>query len=233
VETTGPDGLPILNAFPPTVPPQERRPFARVPEMIAFFAERFGPYPFASFGGTVVDGPFPAALETQTMAIYGRSALSEPTVAHELAHQWFGNNVALARWQDIWLNEGFATYAEYLWLEHDEGRAALDAEMRRLHANMNRLAGTPGWDFRISDPGPNRLFASPVYQRGALTLHALRLGIGDDAFFDLLRAWTDRYGGASATTDDFIALAETIAGRDLTAFFDGWLFETDVPALPR
>ena len=229
---TAPDGLPIINAFPPNISPTQRAAFADVPEMIAFFETIFGPYPFASFGNTVVDADFPAALETQTMVVYGRPAVSETTVAHELAHQWFGNNVSLARWQDIWLNEGFATYAQSLWDEHERGAAVLRPRDRQVCVFLEAAEdGGRSTLLQIGDPGPDELLDGAVYGRGALTLHALRLQIGDEAFFDILREWNERYFHGHATTDDFIALAEEISGDELEQFFDVWLFNASSEGL--
>jgi aminopeptidase N len=222
---TGPDGLPILNAYPPNVTQLERSAFANVPEMIAFFETLFGPYPFQSFGNTVVDADFPAALETQTMVVYGRPSVSGSTVAHELAHQWFGNNVSLEQWQDIWLNEGFATYAQALWDEHNRGSAVLRPVDRQVCSLLESAAsGGPETRLQIGDPGPTRLLDGAVYGRGALTLHALRLQIGNEAFFETLREWNARHWHGNATTDEFIALAEELSGAELDQFFDVWLF---------
>lgn len=230
-ETVGPGGLPILHAFPPAVGAAERAPFARAPAMIAAYEARFGPYPFRSFGGTVVDAPFPSALETQTMVIYGRPAVTEATIAHELAHQWFGNSVRLDRWQDIWLNEGFATYAEYLWLEETDGPAVMEQAMRRLYAGQEAFSRPGRPPLLIGDPGPDLLFANPVYARGALTLHALRRAVGDETFFAILRTWAERYAGETATTADFETLAEELSGDELGDFFDAWLFQTELPPM--
>jgi aminopeptidase N len=229
---TGPDGLPIVNAYPPDVSRSERAAFANVPEMIAYFETIFGPYPFESFGNTIADADFPAALETQTMVIYGRPAVSETTVAHELAHQWFGNNVSLERWQDIWLNEGFASYAQALWAEHTRGEAVLDAIDRQV-CDVLELAETNGLENRVQvgDPGPDRLLDGAVYGRGGLTLHALRLQIGDDAFFETLREWNARHHHEHATTADFIALVEQISGQELSQFFEVWLFNASAEGL--
>ncbi|MDQ3695111.1 MAG: M1 family metallopeptidase [Chloroflexota bacterium] len=229
---TGPDDLPIINAYPPNVTPEEREQFARVPEMIEHFETLFGPFPFASFGNTVVDEDFPAALETQTMVIYGRPAVSETVVAHELAHQWFGNSVSLERWQDIWLNEGFATYAQTLWDEYLDGPEVLDLVDQQVCAALDAAeAGGARGQLQIGDPGPDRLLDFAVYGRGALTLHALRLQLGDETFFDILREWNERYFHGHATTGEFIALSEELSGAELDQFFDVWLVNAPSPGL--
>jgi aminopeptidase N len=205
--------------------------FNRVPEMVAFFTELFGPYPFASIGNTVLeDTDFNAALETQGMIGYDASAVSERTVAHEVAHHWFGNSVSPARWQDIWLNEGFARYAETLWFEAAHGPDAAEASLRRQMASLATVTRSPmGNGVLIGDPGPDRLFSEVVYAGGALLLHELRQQMGDEAFFALLREWATRYEHGNATTEEFIALAEEIAGEDLGTFFDDWLFTPWTP----
>ena len=289
----GPRGLPIRSYFARAIPAAARAPFDRLPEMIAHFESVFGPYPFEAYGATVVDEAFGAALETQTLATHSRDAVAEPVVAHELAHQWFGDSVGLKRWRDIWLNEGFATYGEWLWAEHAQGAAARDAQVRGAYAmlaardplydpaalaGMNArelvdlvLAAFPGLISQqealaalgaisaaelervpatealpqlrlparalrpvgIGDPGPDDLFRGAVYLRGGLALHALRLRLGDERFFATLRAYTDRYRHGTATTEDFVAVAEEVGGQDLDSFFAAWLGPTRLPPIPE
>ncbi len=205
----------------------------RQPEIIAFLSGIFGDYPFSAAGGIVDDFPdLGFALETQTRPVYALDFFTEfgfpsdSVVVHELAHQWVGDYVALAAWQHIWLNEGFASYAEWLWSE-DQGRAT-------AQQFFDFYASTPAslsfWDVVIGDPGPDLLFDIAVYDRGAMTLHALRLTIGDAAFFRLLREWIAEQAGGNATIPEFIALAEEISGRQLDAFFQEWLFTPAKPA---
>ena len=228
---TGPSGITIIEAFPPTLSPNEARLFDRVPDMIAVFEGLFGPYPFPTIGSTVFeDTSFNAALETQGMIGYDASAVNERTIAHEVAHHWYGNSVSPARWQDIWLNEGFARYAETLWFEAAHGPEAAEASLRRQMASLATVTRTPMGDGVLTgDPGPDRLFSEVVYAGGALLLHELRQLVGDDAFFRLLKEWAARYQHGNATTDDFIALAEEISAQDLDAFFDDWLYTPWTP----
>jgi aminopeptidase N len=163
------------------------------------------------------------------MSIFGANHLDgrrthERLVVHELAHQWFGNSLTIADWRHIWLNEGFATYAEWLWSEASGGRAA-SAHAREWHAHV---AAKPA-DLVLADPGVARMFDERVYKRGALVLHALRARIGDERFFTLLRDWTARYRHATVSTAQFVELAAQHAGTDLSEFFAAWLHR---PALP-
>ena len=209
-------------------------PFARLkvkvkPEIISFLSDTFGAYPFDVSGAIVTNEPLFFALETQSRPIYPAGAVdgSTSTLVHELAHQWFGDSLTVQAWRHIWLNEGFATYAEWLWLEDQGGVLTQDIFDGSLEAYP---ADDPFWASTIGDPGPDAMFSSGVYDRGALTLHALRMTVGDDTFFQILQTWTCEYAGETVTTDDFIAVAEAVSGRDLRAFFDAWLF---TPARPQ
>lgn len=200
--------------------------------MIDAYEALFGAYPFDNYGAIVVDEDLGFALETQTLSVFGGdlvdgSARFEDIVAHELAHQWFGNHVSLSQWQDIWLNEGFATYAEYLWFDAIDPNYDLDAALRADYDRFGGLLNTPP-----GRPSPNDLFHPTVYLRGGFTLHALRVEVGDDAFFATLRGWVDRFGGGNATTSDFIDLSEEISGQDLGDLFDEWLFAEQIPDFP-
>jgi len=227
----GPDGITLIEAFPPALPEQERRLFARVPEMIEVFTKLFGPYPFPSLGSTVfADTSFNAAMETQGMIGYDESAVSERTIAHELAHQWFGDSVSPARWQDMWLNEGFARYSEILWTEAAHGTDAAEAALQRQIAGFATVSRTEdGAGVLIGDPGKDQIFTEVPYAGGAVVLHELRQRLGDEAFFQLLQQWAARYRYSNATTDDFIDLAEEVSGEELDAFFSDWLYTPWTP----
>ena len=229
------DGVPIYGAIPEDEDAATgyARSFERQRAMLDYFSEAFGPYPFSRYTAVVTDDDLEIPLESQSLSTFGRNFLTGAwsevrLVAHELAHQWFGNAVTLREWKDIWLHEGFACYAEWLWSEAG-GYDACDAHARRHHA---RLADLPQ-DLLLVDPGPELMFDDRVYKRGALTLHALRGEIGDEAFFDLLRTWVARHDGGTVTTADFEALAAELTGRDLTPLFDAWLRELPLPALPQ
>ena len=219
-----PDGLPLIDAIDRDLAPSASEGLAQTAEMIEFFAGEFGPYPFSSYGAIVDDDSVGYALETQTRPIYSRRA-SEGTVAHELAHQWMGNSVSPQRWQHIWLNEGWATYASWLWAEHDGGPTAQE----QFDEVMAIPADDEFWQLVVADPGPFGLFHGAVYDRGAAALFALHTQIGDDAFATLAHAWTQRYADSDATTDDFQAVAEEAAGVDLDEFFDTWVWTAGKP----
>ncbi|MHA7649981.1 M1 family metallopeptidase [Mycobacterium sp. ML4] len=204
--------------------------FARQPDMMDLFVELFGAYPLAD-GYTVVvtDDALEIPLEAQGISIFGANdcngtRASERLIAHELAHQWFGNSVTARRWRDIWLHEGFASYAEWLWSERSGGPSA-EEWARRYHAELRHKAQ----DLLLTDPGPRLMFDDRVYKRGALTLHALRGHLGDEKFFTLLREWTTRYRHGTVATDDFTSLAANYTGESLRPMWEAWLYSTEVP----
>ncbi|HEU5225412.1 MAG TPA: M1 family metallopeptidase, partial [Actinomycetota bacterium] len=222
-------GLPVIDAIDPDVLPRVRASVRREPEILDFLESRFGPYPFESVGGIFPDtGRLGFALETQTRPVYARVFFphGESVIVHELAHQWFGDLVAVDRWQHIWLNEGFATYAEWLWSGH-EGHGT---PRRTFEAIWKAIGGDSSfWRVVIGDPGVDNLFDRAVYIRGAMTLQALRNRIGDDAFWTTLHLWTEQHAFATGTTDGFITLAEQVSGQDLSDLFDVWLFTPGRP----
>ncbi len=225
-------GLPIINAVDRDLSAADqattKASLALQPQMIAYFSRVFGPYPFSSFGAVVDDDEDAGyALENQTRPIYS-GAPSEGTVAHELAHQWYGNSVTPKRWRDIWLNEGFAAYAEWLW-SAQRGQATVQQQFDTAYA---RPASAAFWQLRIGDPGASELFNGAVYDRGAMTLHALRLEIGDRDFFRVLRAWAQRNRYGVVSTADLVRLSERISGEQLDDLFDTWLYTAGKPARP-
>jgi aminopeptidase N len=328
VDQTGPNKLPIVNYFPPDFTDAQKA-FTRQPEILQFLSDSFGPYPFDIAGGIVVNQDLGVALETQTRPIYGTDA-TELVVVHELTHQWFGDSVSVKTWDQIWLNEGFATFAELLWIEHDQGKEALQKAIRQrydglqgiyrfsrdemigllssgqipdvvlasdkigqiLHLLLDSAASKADIDKVIAalpasgtsvkqladlvsmipftgelslkvfdfykfnaivtgqtlpddaeaqttpvQRGPadvqntDNMFNSNVYQRGGLTLQALRVKLGDETFFKVMKTYASDFAGKNATTVDFTALAETVSGQDLKAFFQRWLYDQPLPPL--
>ncbi len=233
VTTTTHNGKPMVLAVAESLPADgpAAQSVAATGEITDFLATKFGPYPFDANGGVAIDdNRIGYALETQSRPVYGPSFFSggpnEQVIAHELAHQWFGDSVALEKWQDIWLNEGFATYAEWLWDEH-EGK-------RTVQQSFDRAYDSYPWNQpgQVGDPGAGRLFGQAVYQRGGMTVFALRKAIGDPAFDQLLQRWTSDHKDGNASTDDLLALAEEVSGKQLDDLFQSWLFTEGKPAKP-
>ena len=223
-------GLPVINAVQPGMETASAPSLNRIPEMVDWLASIYGPYPFESVGAIVTDAPnIGYALETQTRPTY-TFVPDDSTVVHELAHQWVGDSVSLATWPDMWLNEGFAGYTEWLWAAHDGGATAdatFDATM------LQHPAGDAYWTQPIGPttlPDASVLFSDQVYSRGALTLHALRRLVGDTTFFEIVRTWTTEHRYGSASTADFIELSQRLSHRSLVPFFATWL---DTPAKPE
>jgi aminopeptidase N len=188
----------------------------------------FGPYPFSSTGAVVDDAPVQFALETQTRPEYVGGMAALPTVvAHELSHQWFGDSVTVTRWNDMWLNEGFATYAEWMWGERMDPSDTVRSQFASRYA---QAGSTDLWNVAPAAPGRKMLFGRAVYDRGAMTLQALRQKVGDQKFFAILRAWTSEHRHANATTAEFIALAQRVSGMDLRHLFQVWLYDRGRPS---
>ncbi|MFB9236787.1 M1 family metallopeptidase [Plantactinospora siamensis] len=236
VTDTSPDGQPVINAYSARLGDLEgaaRASVERTSEIVDWESTLFGPYPFEARGG-VAGAPDGVrfALEAQTRPVYGagfwRRGANTYVIAHENAHQWFGDSVSVADWRNIWLNEGFASYAEWLWSD-EQGEGTAQQVFDYTYANYP--ADDPFWQVLPGDPGADDLFDDAVYDRGAMTLHQLRLAVGDDAFFRILRRWTASRQYGNGTIEQFEALAERISGRDLTALFTTWLFTRGRPDL--
>jgi len=228
------DGIPILDAVDVKVGHKADRALGLEEEMVDFLGDRFGPYPFESLGGIVEHHKIGFALETQTRPVYDYriftlfdDAIEDSFVVHELAHMWWGDSVALHDWRDIWLNEGPATYAEWLWF----GKHGLDPPRKVFKSLCAEPADSKFWDLKTGNPGPENLFDyEAIYLRGAMTLQALRRAVGPGDFFAILRTWLRENRDGTGTTAKFIALSEQIAGRSLSGLFDRWLFSAARPA---
>jgi hypothetical protein len=223
------------DAVPP--PPGEiaADALARQPEIVGFLASVAGRYPWPSAGGIVDDVDLGFALETQTRPIYSKFFFGNPVdadsvVVHELAHQWYGDSLAVKRWRDIWLNEGFATYTEWLWSQR-EGLETPQEIFDFFISDDFAPADDEFWQLTIGDPGREHLFDSPVYVRGAMTLHRLRHRVGDADFFRILRVWAQSRAGDNVTTRQFVRLSERISGEQLDGLFRTWLFTPGRPAV--
>ncbi|WP_431957653.1 M1 family metallopeptidase [Nocardia lijiangensis] len=219
------NGTPLLSAFAPDAQ-HNWETEERLPEILDFTEQLYGPYPFEAVGGIYVDAPILFSLETQTRPIYSpRAGLS--TVVHEVAHQWWGDAVSVRQWSDICLNECFASYtADYLWPERMEGED-VDAQYRETITKW--YDEQRFWDVPLENPGAGFEFTS-VYYRGPLFLHALRKQLGDDVFFGAIREFLHRHAYGNASMPEFRAFVQSKTRTDLTGFFDAWLNQTTPPA---
>ena len=228
VQREGPDGIHLTFAFPPKLSTRQRSGFDELDDILRFYSDTFGPYPFRDAGAVVVTSTLGLALEAQTRPLFGADAIGDGVVwalPHEVAHQWFGDAVSPARWEDVWLNESFATYADWLYTAHKTGDDITDVMQEQQVPTVGEHA--------VTDPEAAATFDGAVYDGGARALHALRLEVGDRVFFEILRRWFSESSGRSVTTKDFTDLAEEVSKRDLDAFFDTWLRSAKQPELPH
>ncbi|WP_420175618.1 M1 family metallopeptidase [Luteococcus sp. OSA5] len=231
--------VPVEVVHPPQTRVGRGTAFERQAEMVEVFSELFGPYPFAEYRAVVSDDDMEIPLEAQGLSSFGRNFCpptweNERLVAHELAHQWFGNSVTAEQLADIWLHEGFACYSEWLWSDHrSNGGDGLDVQQQaaKHHEELRRKPQ----DLVLADPGMPDMFDDRVYKRGALTLHAVRASLGDERFFEMLRTWTTENAGGVVTTDQFVQHCLRFVpedGFELAGVLDAWLRSPEIPALP-
>jgi aminopeptidase N len=227
------NGKPVVLAVHTSLSTAIDTELATTPAAVDFLETVFGPYPFDAIGGIVVNDPRVGfALENQTRPIYSSGFFSPGrdasfVIVHELAHQWYGDSVSVNEWNEIWLNEGFATYSEWLWDEHRGQRTA-----QRIFDQFYANSSSDLWSVPPGAPGKERLFSRSVYVRGGMTLHALRVTVGDDDFFKILKDWAVQKDNGNATTTEFIALAEQVSGEQLDTLFNDWLYGESRPPRP-
>jgi aminopeptidase N len=222
------NGIPYRYYITDNIDDDELAALKETPKMVKYFSGLIGKYPFASYGSVIVDDPaLYYALETQAMSTFPSDFVDVGVVAHELAHQWFGNSVSVAQWKDLWLAEGFATYFEYLYPNRDDP-AAFKAIMEDIYAYLVRNEVGPAVISSRFD-----LFADNTYYRGGVALYALQLHVGDKTYFDIIKAWYKAYRDGNATSDDFIDVAEKTSGdKSVRKLLIAWLFKQPVPPLP-
>ena len=228
--TRAPDGTPIRVYAPVSVPQSHIDGYAAAGGMLTYFEQLIGRYPFASYGSVIVEDPILYyALETQAMSTFpaGASPPDEGLVAHELAHQWFGNSVSVAHWEDLWIAEGSATYLETLWANRDNP-SNFDRAMLDIHDYVVDSKLGPAVVEK-----PSELFSDRTYYRGAAALYALRLKVGDSSFFNILRHFAQDNRGGNVTSQGFIDMAVRFSGdASVRPLLEAWLYDEAVPALP-
>ena len=225
-------GLPWLVAVSQGLSEADQRASMRLmkktPAVVAGLENDLGAYPFSVVGGITTSLNPGFALENQTRPTYPAVGGSYTRlVVHELAHQWFGDDIAVQGWRDIWLNEGFATFMEWRWSETHGGRSA-DAELGSYYGNVS--ATSDFWTVTLADPGAAKVFDSAVYGRGAMTLQALRNRVGDGDFWQIMRTWIREQRGGNGASEEFEEVAARISGQDLGSFFTAWLRTPTKPA---
>jgi aminopeptidase N len=222
--------LPYYLAVSRQLPKAQRRHAMRelthTPDIVHWLQKQAGPYAFHSTGGVITSLDPGFSLENQTRPVYPLGVF-RLLMVHELAHQWFGDSVSVHHWKDVWLNEGFATYMEHRWTESHGG----ESTSQWLHKTYDAQPGS-FWAGIVGDPGSSidKLFSdSVVYQRGGMTLAALRNVIGTHTFAELVHRWTRQNRHGHGSTGSFEALAEEVSGQDLTSFFDAWVRSSGKP----
>ncbi|MBK4150258.1 M1 family metallopeptidase [Corynebacterium macginleyi] len=210
-----------------------REEFSQQQEMVDFFSSIYGPYPFPTYQVVITEDELEIPLEAQGLSIFGSNHVKgdhafERLIAHELSHQWFGNSVGLSEWKDIWLNEGFACYSEWLWGEHKGAVSARRAARSHYHVLTCKRQ-----DIQISDPGARDMFDDRVYKRGALAVHAIHRLLGD-AFFPTLSSYLTQHQHSVVQSGDLLSAFRSAAPD--AALFDttvtAWLDETALPKFP-
>ncbi len=239
----GPHGLPLRDV----VPRKDRKALEpwleKTPGQLAWLERRLGRYPFETYGLLMADASTGFELETQTLSLFEKELFTsgavpdwypESIMVHEAAHQWFGDSVTPVTWDDLWLNEGHATWYEWLYAA-ERGGPSLASRVRKAYMESDtwrRKFGPPG-RLHAAEPGNKiNIFRKSVYDGSAILLFALREKIGAQGFDRLQREWVTRHRDANASSDDFVSLVNEVSGEDLSAFLDDWLYAEKTPSMP-
>jgi methionine-rich copper-binding protein CopC len=216
-----------FNIYPSSDTPSHRAAWDNCLNMLAAYRPYYGEYPFVNEKYGIYEFNFGGGQEHQTNT--GEGTFDEGVTSHELGHQWWGDNVTCKTWSDIWLNEGFATYTECLWLEHRPGSTGLPAYLAGMVARTPGAVNDSVYVYTVTDM--NRIFSTTyTYRKGAWVLHQLRHIVGDTTFYEILQSYRSAFQGSGATTDDFAGVASSIYGHDLTPFFQEWVYGIGAPA---
>ncbi|MEU7583071.1 M1 family metallopeptidase [Streptomyces sp. NPDC041068] len=239
----GPHGLLVRDVVPTKDREVLERWLKKTPGQIGWMEKKVGRYPFEAYGVLVAEAQTGFELETQTLSLFERELFTRPEypewyvdsiMVHELAHQWFGDSVSPRSWSDLWLNEGHATWYEALYAD-EQAKQPLKDRMRDAYRQSDSWRATGGPPARPKQPAPGQkisIFRPVVYDGSALVLYALRQEIGHRAFDRLQREWVRTHRDGNAATADFVRLASRTAGRDLSGFFDAWLYGEKTPPMP-
>ncbi|MFJ8035186.1 M1 family metallopeptidase [Streptomyces sp. NPDC096032] len=243
VRRQGPHGLPVRDVVPSADRKTLEPWLAKTPGQIAWLEDKVGRYPFETYGVLMAQASTGFELETQTLSLFEKELFTEPAypkwyvesvMVHELSHQWFGDSVSPRTWSDVWLNEGHATWYEALYSEETAKRPMVD-RMKAAYGASDRWRRSGGPPALPKAPVPGEkisIFRPNIYDGAALVLYALRQEIGRPAFERLERLWVQRHRDSTATTADFVRLASAVAGRDLSGFFQAWLYGEKTPPMP-
>lgn len=243
VRRQGPHGLPVRDVVPSADRKTLESWLAKTPGQIAWLEDKVGRYPFETYGVLMAQASTGFELETQTLSLFEKELFTEPAypkwyvesvMVHELSHQWFGDSVSPRTWSDVWLNEGHATWYEALYSEETAKRPMVD-RMKAAYGASDRWRQSGGPPALPKAPVPGEkisIFRPNIYDGAALVLYALRQEIGRPAFERLERLWVQRHRDSTATTADFVRLASAVAGRDLSGFFQAWLYGEKTPPMP-
>ncbi|MXW61108.1 MAG: M1 family metallopeptidase [Acidimicrobiaceae bacterium] len=225
IETKQPGGLLIRDYVPRDSPAEIAEALAITPQVISYYEDLLGPYPFDAYGTIVMPHTLGFAMENQTLSVHGRDTIDPLVIAHEIAHQWLGNSSTLDDWSETWLHEGFATYLSSMYMAEHHGWH-LDVEMAGWHGTLSRWNSVPPMEI-----GNAQMFDVSVYWRGALTLHALRGLVGETGFSEILRTHYQQSANGNTNTAEFLAVVTQLAGSEAAELVESWLYDDPMPPL--